>query len=86
MARFFAVLSEHIDKSPGHYFVQGFVYIRMEAHVVQHRLGIVDVYRLRCDVQITHPEQGVVRAEVLPEVLQQSIEPFELVLKFLRIG
>lgn len=86
LARLFAVQPEHIGKAPVHNLSQRLVNKRMIADVPQQLFGVINIHWLRRDIKIAHPQNRLARFEVLVKETVQSVEPFELVLEFFRLG
>lgn len=71
-------LTKHISESPANRVTIRFACVNVKIRIVHAVIRMVNIDRLRRDVQITEPNSGHVRIESLPKVSARLVKPFHL--------
>ena len=71
-------LTKHISESPANRVTIRFACVNVKIRIVHAVIRMVNIDRLRRDVQITEPNGGHVRIESLPKVSAYLVKPFQL--------
>ena len=70
--------AERIHKPPTHNLLVSHACVNVKIHIVHPALGMINVNRLRSDVQIPQPNRRFLRVQMLLEITMQPPKPVQL--------